>query len=283
MRESTLRSVNAPKDEQIITFSREFAAPAAQVFAAHTRGPLIARWTGPEGTTVKIEQFAARPGGRWRYTVSDGTDGYRFHGVFHEVTPHERIVQTFEFDGHTSLEIRTFTDVDEGRSRVDGISVFPSTAERDAMYEGMDQQMEADYTRLDEVLAGGVDADDRPSIRYSGTTVDCADAGALADFYAALTGGTVLVRQDHWTLISTGDGEIAFQATPGYQPPVWPDPAASIQMHLDFYVTDRAASERVALALGATRYEYQPNDDHCTVLADPTGHAFCLSTWGEPD
>jgi len=278
-----MRTVTAPNDQQIIMFSREFAAPAAQVFAAHTRGALIARWTGPKGATVNIEQFAARAGGRWRYTVSDGTDEYRFHGVFHEVTPNERIVQTFEFEGHPSLEVRTFTDLDGGRSRVDGLSIFPSTAERDEMYQGMDQQMEADYTRLDEVLAGGVDADDRPSIRHSGTTVDCANAGALADFYAALTGGTVIVRQDHWALISTDDGEIAFQATPGYQPPVWPDPAASIQMHLDFYVTDRAATERVAVGLGAIKFEYQPNDDHCTVFADPAGHAFCLSTWGEPD
>ncbi|GIF53492.1 hypothetical protein DFJ67_5627 [Asanoa ferruginea] len=127
-----------------------------------------------------------------------------------------------------------------------------------------------------------MDHNERPSIRYSGTTVDCADAGALADFYAALTGGAVIVRQDHWALIRTGDGEIAFQATPGYQPPVWPDPAASIQMHLDFYVTDRPAAERFALDLGAVKFDHQPNDDHCTVFADPAGHAFCLSTWGEP-
>jgi uncharacterized protein YndB with AHSA1/START domain len=272
----------APKDQQIMTFSRGFAAPAAEVFAAHTRGALVARWTGPDGTTVNVEQFAARAGGRWRLTASDATGEHRFHGVFHEVTPNERIVRTFEFDGHTSLEIRTFTDLDGGGSRVDGISVFPSTAERDAVYPGLNQRMEADHARLDQVLAGGVDRNDRPSIRYSGTTVDCANAGALADFYAALTGGTVLVRQDHWALVGTADGEIAFQATPGYRPPVWPDPTASIQMHLDFYVTDRIATEQVALALGATRYEFQPNDDHCTVFADPAGHAFCLSTWGEP-
>ena len=104
-----MRSVTAPDNQQIITFSREFAAPAARVFAAHTRGALMARWTGPAGTTVEIERFAARAGGKWRYTVSDGTDDYRFHGVFHEVTPKQRIVQTFEFDGHVSLEIRTFT------------------------------------------------------------------------------------------------------------------------------------------------------------------------------
>jgi uncharacterized protein YndB with AHSA1/START domain len=277
-----MRSVTAPNDQQIITFSREFAAPAAQVFAAHTRGVLMARWTGPEGTTVEIEQFAAQVGGKWRYTVSDGTNDYCFHGVFHEITPNERIVQTFEFDGHPSLEIRTFTDLGDRRSRVDGISIFPSVAERDEMFQGMDQQMEADYQRLDALLAAGADEDPIPSIRYSGVTVDCADPVALADFYAALTGGSVVVRQPHWAMIRTDDGEIAFQGTPGYKPPVWPDPAASIQMHLDFYITDRAATEKRALELGATKYEHQPNDDHCTVFADPAGHAFCLSTWGEP-
>jgi len=277
-----MRGVTAPTDQQIITFSRELAAPAAQVFAAHTRGALMARWTGPEGSTVGIEQFAARAGGKWQYTVSDGTNQYHFHGVFHEVTPNERIVQTFEFDGRVSLEIRTFTDLGGGRSRVDGISIFPSVAERDDMFQGMNTQMEADYQRLDALLAMGLNEDTMPSIRYSGTTVDCADPGALADFYAALTGGSVPVRQPHWAMMSSDDGEIAFQGTPGYKPPVWPDPAASIQMHLDFYVTDRAATEKRALELGATKYDFQPNDDHCTVFADPAGHPFCLSTWGEP-
>jgi uncharacterized protein YndB with AHSA1/START domain len=276
-----LRTVDAPKEQQIITFSREFAAPAARVFAAHTRGDLVAQWTGPPECTVEIEQFAARAGGRWRYTVSDGTNEYLFHGVFHEVTPHQRIVQTFEFEGHPSLEIRTFTDLHGGRSRVDGVSIFPSVTERDDMRNGMDQQMDADYARLDTLLAEALDEPERPSIRYSGTTVDCADAGALAQFYADLTGGTVIANHGHWALIRTDDGEIAFQGTPGYRPPVWPDPSASIQMHLDFYVTDRDATEKRALDLGATKYEFQPND-HCTVLADPAGHSFCLSTWGEP-
>jgi len=35
------------------------------------------------------------------------------------------------------------------------------------------------------------------------------------------------------------------------------------------------------LAAGATKYDFQPNNDHCSVFADPAGHAFCLSTWGK--
>jgi uncharacterized protein YndB with AHSA1/START domain len=243
--------------QQVVTFSREFAAPVEPVFAAHTRSELLSRWTG-----ARVEQLAARAGGTWRYTMPDGTDR---HGVFHEVTANRRIVRTYEADGEVALEVYTFTDLGDGRSRLDASA-----------------HATPDYERLDALLAAGPQDDPGPSIRYSGTTVDCADPGALADFYAALTGGTVVVRLPHWALISTDDGGIAFQGTPGYRPPVWPDPAASIQMHLDFYVTDRDATEKRALELGATKYDFQPNDDHCTVLADPAGHAFCLSTWGEP-
>jgi uncharacterized protein YndB with AHSA1/START domain len=258
-----------------VTFSREFAAPVEPVFAAHTRSALLARWIQPQGTVV----LAARPGGKWQYTASDGT---AFHGVFHEVTANERIVRTCESGGRVSLEIRTFTDLDDGRSRVDGISIFQDDSLRDSDQRTEAQRTEAKYERLDALLAAGDVENAPPSIRYSGTTVDCADPGALADFYAALTGGSVVMRQPHWALIRSDDGEIAFQGTPGYKPPVWPDQTASIQMHLDFYVTDRAATERRALELGATKFDHQPNDDHCTVFADPAGHAFCLSTWGEP-
>ena len=274
-------NIVAPPGQQVVTFSREFAAPAAQVFVGHTRRALVARWVTPRDATADIEQFSARAGGRWRYSFADGSGEHRFCGVFHEVTPHQRIVATRESDGHLSLEIRTFVDLNGGRSRVDGTAIFPSAAERDAICEDRDRQLEEHYARLDGLLAHGCDEPTRPSIRYSGTTVDCADPGGLAAFYAELTGGAVVAHYPHWALIRTDDGEIAFQGTPGYRPPLWPDPAASIQMHLDFYVTDREATEKHALQLGATKYDFQPND-HCTVLADPAGHAFCLSTWGEP-
>lgn len=50
-------------------------------------------------------------------------------------------------------------------------------------------------------------------------------------------------------------------------------------MHLDFYVDDLVAAEVRVLAAGATKYDFQPNADHCLVYADPTGHPFCLTTW----
>jgi hypothetical protein len=48
-----------------------------------------------------------------------------------------------------------------------------------------------------------------------------------------------------------------------------------------FYVDDLAATQARVLAAGATRYEFQPNADHCLVFADPAGHPFCLTTWDD--
>jgi catechol 2,3-dioxygenase-like lactoylglutathione lyase family enzyme len=119
------------------------------------------------------------------------------------------------------------------------------------------------------------------SIRLSSVALDCPDAGELAAFYAEITGGKVTYLDEVWATVKGPGGRIDFQTAPGYLPPSWPDPASSMQMHLDFYVDDLQAAEARVLAAGATRYEVQPNADHCLVFADPAGHPFCLSTWDD--
>jgi catechol 2,3-dioxygenase-like lactoylglutathione lyase family enzyme len=119
------------------------------------------------------------------------------------------------------------------------------------------------------------------SIKLGSVTLDCPDAGKLAAFYAEITGGKVTYRTDGWATVNGPGGRIDFQTAPGYLPPAWPDPASSIQMHLDFDVDDLDAAETRALAAGAAKYDAQPND-HCRVYADPAGHPFCLSTQDVP-
>ena len=51
-------------------------------------------------------------------------------------------------------------------------------------------------------------------------------------------------------------------------------------MHLEFFVDDLEATGARVLAAGATRFEHQPNVDHCIVYADPAVQPFCLSMWG---
>jgi len=74
-------------------------------------------------------------------------------------------------------------------------------------------------------------------------------------------------------------GRIDFQTVPDHTPSTWPAPTVPIQLHLDFYVDDLTATQARVLAAGATRYDFQPNAEHCLVFADPAGHPFCLSTW----
>ena len=149
------RTVTATPGEQSISFSREFEAPATLVFDAHTDPALIAQWTGPRGTQLIMREFDPRTGGCWSYVISGGGE-WGFHGSFHEVTAPSRIVQTFEFEGepgHPTLEVLTFTDIGDGRSRIDGLSVFLTVEDRDAMLSGMDSGMDENFERLDELLA----------------------------------------------------------------------------------------------------------------------------------
>lgn len=151
------RSVVAPAGQQIISFSREFEADATLVFAAHTDADLVARWIGPRGTRMTMREFEARTGGCWSYVVSGaGGASWAFHGSFHEVTAPRRIVQTFEYDGepgHPCLEVFTFSDTGDGRSRIDGLSIFLTVEHRDAMRNDIDAGRDEDFERLDELLA----------------------------------------------------------------------------------------------------------------------------------
>ena len=155
------RIVTAAPGAQSFSFTREFEAPAARVFAAHTDPDLLARWTGPRGTEVRMREWDARTGGSWSYVVvatshQGAGDEWAFHGSFHEVTAPRRIVQTFEFEGdpgHPTMEVLEFVDLPDGRSRIDGQSLFLSVEERDEMLGGMDGGMDENFDRLEELLA----------------------------------------------------------------------------------------------------------------------------------
>lgn len=153
------RTVTAEAGRQTIAFTREFEAPASRVFEAHTDPDLIAQWIGPRGTTLRMREFDPRTGGSWSYVITGKGGEWAFHGSFHEVTAPRRIVQTFEFEGnpeHANMEFLTFTDLAQGRSRIDGLSVFPSVADRDEMLADMDSGMDENFDRLDELLAAHV-------------------------------------------------------------------------------------------------------------------------------
>lgn len=137
---------------------REFDAPTALVFRAHTDPDRFARWNGPREVTTEIIAFDATTGGRWQY-AGRGANGaaFGFRGVFHTVEPDWLIIQTFEFDGApgvVGLSTLTFEAVG-GRTRLSAHEVYPSVEVRDAaVATGMEYGIIAGYERLDELLAG---------------------------------------------------------------------------------------------------------------------------------
>ncbi len=113
-----------------------------------------------------------------------------------------------------------------------------------------------------------------------GIAFDCPNANELADFYVRLSGWNKEISSDEWAAIRTPQGFLmVFQTVADYVPPVWPWKAGEQQQmaHVDFLVEDLAEAEELALQCGAKRSDVQFFDTS-TVMFDPAGHPFCLST-----
>lgn len=113
-----------------------------------------------------------------------------------------------------------------------------------------------------------------------GFAFDCKDADELADFYVRLFGWEKTLSGGGWAGIHAPNGTIlAFQTVAEYEPPVWPwKPGEQQQMaHIDFLVADLAEAVAHAVACGAKKADVQYYDTS-TVMIDPEGHPFCLST-----
>jgi uncharacterized protein YndB with AHSA1/START domain len=155
-------TIEAPDGTPFLDVTRDFDATPAQVFRAYTDPKLIARWLGPRDLEMDIEEYDARPGGRYRYIHHGGHLGERraaFHGVFHTVEKDRLIIQTFEYEGvpnEVKLDILRIDEVD-GKARVAGHSVFSSVAARDgALASGMSHGINDSMERLTDLLAQGV-------------------------------------------------------------------------------------------------------------------------------
>ncbi len=119
----------------------------------------------------------------------------------------------------------------------------------------------------------------RSKTDWWGVVLEAPDAHALADFYAALLGWPVSVREENGAAIQVPgtSSYLSFDNSPDYIPPVWPavEGHQRMMMHIDIAVDDVATAVADALELGATLAEFQPQEN-VRVLLDPAGHPFCL-------
>lgn len=113
----------------------------------------------------------------------------------------------------------------------------------------------------------------------STVALECPDPETLAEFYRQVTGWEVVFADPDWySLAERADAPflLSFQRSVAYRPPTWPDAHSSMQFHLHFKVADLDVAEAHVCALGATRFEHQPEPRTVRVMADPVGHIFCL-------
>ena len=150
--------ITAPEGVPFIDIVREFDAPVAALFRAHSEPELVRQWLGPNGYEMEIEHWDFSTGGRYRYVHKDGRGGeFSFNGVFHVVRENDFAIQTFEFEGYpdvVAIESLTFTDLGEGRARLTIHSVYPAVEARDGMVAGgMETGVVEGYNKLEKIAA----------------------------------------------------------------------------------------------------------------------------------
>lgn len=141
--------------------------------------------------------------------------------------------------------------------------------------------------------------------RHGGSTVgaplirqvvfDTPDARRLAEFYRQLfdlryrpgdeppAAGEPDPNGADWLVLRDSEGGpgLAFQQVPGLPEPTWPEGSRPQMLHLDTTVPtieDLFAQRRRAIELGARELldRSQDRDEPLFVLADPSGHPFCI-------
>ena len=149
--------ITTPADREL-RIERTFDASRDRVWRAFTDPVQVAQWWG-RGNKIVVERMEVVRGGHWRY-VEHGPEGtFGFEGRYREVSPKDRIVRSFEWDGmpaHVAIEIQTFEDLGGNRTKVVNTMQMHTPEERDGfLHSGMEEGMNACYAELDKLLARG--------------------------------------------------------------------------------------------------------------------------------
>lgn len=149
--------VTTPGDRDI-HIERVVKASRSRVWRAFTDADQVAEWWG-RGNKLVIEKHEPWRGGHWRYVEHSDHGDHGFEGRYREVSPEDRIVRTFEWDGmpgHVIIESVTFVDLGDGRTKLVIDSLFHTREERDGMLRsGMEGGMNESFDALDRLLGAG--------------------------------------------------------------------------------------------------------------------------------
>lgn len=150
------RAKIVPISEREVRVERIFNATRDRVWRAFTDPEHVKQWWG-RGHRMTIEKFEVKRGGHWRVIEHTDHGDYGFEGRYREVTPEERIIRTFEWDGapaHPSIEHTDFIDLGDGRTKVVYTTLFMTKDDCDGMItSGAEGGMNQAFAALDRLLA----------------------------------------------------------------------------------------------------------------------------------
>ena len=112
LQSETERPTGAQADTTL-RMSRVIAASRLRVFRAFTDPSHLVRWWGPEGYDVPEIRLDPRPGGEWRTCMRSPTGSQHcVGGVYKEVSPPERLVLTWIWDGEDMDGLETLVTLE---------------------------------------------------------------------------------------------------------------------------------------------------------------------------
>ncbi len=108
--------------------------------------------------------------------------------------------------------------------------------------------------------------------RLDEVVIDCRDAVALAAFWQAVLGGTVVRQSDEWVAIVGLPTTVSFQVVPEHK-------QCKNRVHLDVDVDDLTVATAAAVALGAAAVGEVVVDElgGFQVMSDPETNEFCFT------
>jgi uncharacterized protein YndB with AHSA1/START domain len=142
-----------------ILIAREFDAPKHLVYKAWTTPELVSRWWPSKRGEMTVSEIDLRVGGAWRYVmITEGGFEVAFRGEYREIVENERIVSTEIYEGTPdgdsppTLNVITFTELADGRTRLEMLTQCPSQQVRDAIVDsGMEAGMQDGMDLLEQV------------------------------------------------------------------------------------------------------------------------------------
>jgi len=150
--------ITTPSEREIV-ITRVLNAPRKLVFDAWTKPELVRRWLlGPPGWSFLVCEIDLKVGGAYRFVwrMQNGTE-MGMGGIYREIVPPERIVNTQLFDQDWTRGEAVGTLVlteQDGVTTTTNTVLYTSKEARDgALSTRMAEGMEAGYARLDELLA----------------------------------------------------------------------------------------------------------------------------------